>query len=361
MASHEAQQTDDLAVGADELDFSSIGEDQPAPPSKLDLAYEVFKKINLEEQENGLSLVVSYVQGDRGKMKKFFKTHPEVPELEEQELDVLAKRYKKDLIRSIYYNFINLSKGEPVELEAMKELIGDEQQLIKLFQIACKKKIKSDLFGLLRGYLKAKREAAEAKSADAVKMFLFFDVKDENLEKLLIALDELSKKINKDIIGDLLQRHEIEIGLDRMAALSPDVFKYGQLYSHARDQISTLLDLENYQLIKNKQGINNPANEKRVKELNKIKEALKETLGIIIKKEIEDFNKSRGYYEELDEDKKLEVKKQLMAAQQATPEQLFDLKSLSFLGEIIERRVKHNQEVTDIFTDLSKTYQEEYL
>ena len=121
------------------------------------------------------------------------------------------KERKEELAKQtafhIYDNLQNLKNGKEINDNLVK-VIPEGQEITN--NLKALKHV--DLMPIFAEYLKVKEE----EDAEAAKLYLFFDVKNADIESLITKLESVSEDLNKDLIKDLLERDKLEKKFTKM-------------------------------------------------------------------------------------------------------------------------------------------------
>ena len=238
---------------------------------------------------------------------------------------------------SLYDNLQNIKNGKEITTE-LETLIPQGQELV----VSLKAIKPLDLMPILEEYLKAKEEGIEA-----AKMFLFFDVKNQPVEDLIVRLETLAKKLNKDLIKDIWERNGLEKKFTQMTEFMENVhpspegpdfppFRMEQAYLYLSDAWGELLDEDNINYLRGK-----PLKNKEITEsmIAKRLQNLKSKIGNIINWELESLSQNQFEYGFLTVEQKLAQKKRLESILNMSVEQMLEIKNMSEIGQTIENRI----------------------
>ena len=242
-----------------------------------------------------------------------------------KEKDIEKEKITKEAIFDIYENVQNIKNNKEVTPELDKLLPEGKEITATLKQIP----VQTNLMEDFKGYLKAKKEAAESKSPEATEMHLFFEVENEPTKKLISQLEDLSQKFGKDIILDLAKRNKLESTITKMDKYinEHEFEKVMMEYGRINDE---MLRDDNQRLLKK---------EKLLPEEETILKKIKQDIDWVADQELTAIkNKDLGY-ENLSQEKIEETKKKLLALKSSDYRQSLDIYNLGFTGLLMERRI----------------------
>jgi len=272
--------------------------------------------------------------------------------------EIIAAVYTKEVFGQLYYNFDYIRSGQEPQKQELGELLLEGDEIFSRFE---KLEGKRDIFKVLQEYQKTKEAAADNNDPEAVKLFIFWDVKNEELENLIIKLEELSDKFGKDIIKSVVDRRQIE---KRITELEKEIASYKikdketdqksdvrDNYATAQDQIQQLLS--SYKDLEPIMGSSRKA-------MNSLS-ILKEHVDTIIEFELAQIENDKFEYEDMTPKKKKELKQKYEKILNLEVSQLFNLDTLAFLGEHVENRFKKISQLADEHTQKNQIYRRDYL
>jgi hypothetical protein len=238
--------------------------------------------------------------------------------------------HTKQVIFNVYDNLRNKKEGKNVdEFKSLPE----EKEVNEALNLASKK---TDVLKALKEYpdLIKKAKKGDEEAALALEMDVFYS----QVDKINEAMKELSKKLGKDVVKDMVERDEIEKKVTGMIQEFTSLTNRRLNYKKLSDEIirTSVLDAAK------KTNLND--------EDKKLLGDLKKEIDWLIKEELEDIKNKKWEYS--DEKIAAETKKKLEELSKARYQELFDLKNLTHLGLLLERRegsfVKLEQEVEDL-------------
>jgi|GEM_PF-5547240 len=348
----------------DEMDFSKLMEEVNTEKDQLELAYENFKSLIQKENINVFPYLLDYLKNQKKPLAIFYRNHPEFKKLSVSEIEELADKYKKEVIGQIYYNLANLKSGLSPQLGDLNMLLENSQEFLPIFQElnGQSPELKNKILSTLREYLEIKKRAEETDNPEQVSMYLFFDLNNEPLERLIPHLEELSKKLGKNVIENLLNRSDDEKKLTELSRKTDPIRDILDNYGLAHDHLSSLLN--NYQ---NFSVFLQPKGDEGIPEFLVM---LKDNLDSVLKSEIRLITKVEGNhkieigeyrnYNKMSKHDLEKLKAEYQGILQLAPQQILDLKILSDFGELIEQRVKYFHQILGEHAQLSKKYRTEY-
>ncbi|MBD3359122.1 MAG: hypothetical protein GF365_00215 [Candidatus Buchananbacteria bacterium] len=240
----------------------------------------------------------------------------------------------------LYDDIRNLVQGKPVD-DSLKELIPEGEGLTN--NLKALKDI--DLMPILQEYFKIKKE----EGAESAKLHLFFDIKNTDIESFIETLESISNNLDKDIIKDLIERHKLEQKFKKIdnfmkktktqydEATGEDIeLPFDRVYLSYASTFDELMDENNIKYLRGQELVDDDVSAKIIEErLSNIKDKLSQ----IIDWELESLAKQEFEYGQMSEEKREQLKKMLEDFKALDVSEIFDVKNLAFIGQILENRI----------------------
>ncbi len=257
-------------------------------------------------------------------------------EKEKEKKDQLAK----EVAFHLYDELHDAEQGKDIA-DNLKDLIPGGEGIIK--NLKALKKV--DLMPVLQKYFKVREE----EGPEASKLYLFFDVKNPDIESLIIRVESVSNFLNKDIIRDLIERDELEQKFKKIddfikkTKIQHDestgeeiALPFGRVYLSYANTFDELMDEDNIRYLRG-QKLSSSISEKVIAERL---ENIKDKLAQIIDWELESLDKREFEYGQMSENKREQLKKTLKDFKHFDVAEIFNIKNLAFIGQIIENRIR---------------------
>jgi hypothetical protein len=261
-----------------------------------------------------------------------------------KDLEVEEKEDKEQLAKEaafyLYDDIRNLAQGKPVD-DNLKELIPEGEELTNNL-----KALKDlDLMPILQEYFEIKQE----EGAESAKLHLFFDIKNADIESLINKLEALSQNLDKDFIKNLIERDKLEQKFKKIdnfmkktktqydEATGEEIhLPFDRVYLSYANTFDELMNENNIKYLKNQELIGDDVSVKVIEErLAKIKDKLSQ----IIDWELESLAKQEFEYGQMSEEKREQLKTMLEDFKNLDVSEVFDVKNLAFIGQIMENRL----------------------
>ncbi len=240
----------------------------------------------------------------------------------------------------LYDDIRNLVQGKPVD-DNLQELIPAGEELTNNLQAL--KDI--DLMPILQEYFKIKQE----EGAESAKLHLFFDIKNTDIESFIEKLEAISSDLDKNIIKDLIERHKLEQKFKKIdnfmkktktqydEATGEEIeLPFDRVYLSYANTFDELMDENNIKYLRGQELVGDDVSDKVIeKRLANIKDKLSQ----IIDWELESLTKQEFEYGEMSEEKREQLKTILKDFKDLDVSEIFDVKNLAFIGQILENRI----------------------
>lgn len=269
----------------------------------------------------------------------------------------------KEVALSIYDNLQNLKDGKEIN-DSLVGVIPEGEEITNNLK-ALKKE---DLMPIFAEYTRIKEE----EDAEAAKLHLFFDVKNANIESLIMRLESVSDDLNKDLIKDLVERDKLEkrfkklddfmkatkiqtVEDEKTGEKEEIALPYERVYLSYANTFGELLEEDNIRYLRGQELVSPDVSEKLIEERIKNMPA---KLGLLIDWELESIDKKEFEYGQMSEEQRQSIKNSLEDFKKLEPEEIFEVKNLAFIGQITENRINSLDQIKKEYERLNQRISE---
>lgn len=285
----------------------------------------------------------------------FDDTQEDEAQLLKKDKETSQEQLAKESVFYLYDNIANLKDGEEIDVNLVGLIPEGEQITKKLKAIK-----KADLMPVFDDYMTIK----EGEDPQAVEMAKIFIANDKKNKELIDLLEKVSKSLNIDIIKDIWQRDRLEKRASKMidfmnktqylknpetGELEPMRMENVQLFYS--DTLGELIDEDNQNYLKGKPLKNPEITERMIEERFK---NIKPKIDQIIDWELDSLENKKFEYKKMDDEQLVKFKKQLEEFKKLDIKNFFDKKNLSFMGQLLEQRLKYYNRIQERFDSINE-------
>jgi hypothetical protein len=265
----------------------------------------------------------------------------------------LDEHLRKIIIDYIYNNLINVINGQKID-HSLADINPECQEIIEALSAFEREEDfgldhdQQDMFEFLKDYDQVKAKSKTKQKLSEEKLEIIFNVLskkgyDKQYTILALTLDILSEVIKKDVIKDMIARHNLE---KRATILTEKIIEFKDeelLYTNVGSEINKIID-------KYKTLVNIKIKPKDEALINKIKTDLNK----IIELEFQRMANQEFEYARMSIIEREQYKQRLEKIKTIKAEEVFNLENFGFIGLLLEKRQADIMEIHKDYKNINK-------